>query len=135
VAGSETQAEDRSAVKAGLALLDDKAKTLRAQLHQGLDSLDAEARARVVAVREKALDLTTSGKDAVRHGAKVTGTTVKENPMLVGGLALALGAAFAGAWAWRRSDQAKSEDRAEVFAEADRVYQEELARAARTRSA
>ncbi|MCI2394026.1 hypothetical protein [Aliiroseovarius sediminis] len=107
-----------------------QADDVRSRIAEGTEELSAEARARVVAARERALDAAQTTGRKVREASQASTEFAKENPMVVGGIALALGAAVAGALYMRKSAQDNEEDeRLDAFTEADRIFEEELARA------
>lgn len=107
----------------------DKANDLRDRLSEGTQELSQEARDRVIAAREKALNAAQTGQQKLRDAGKTSRDFATENPMIVGGVALAIGAAVAGALYMRKSqDDADVHDR-DVFAKADRIFEDELARA------
>ncbi len=67
---------------------------LQNAMSHGLDDLSADARERIIAVRKKAYSATLhSGADLRRQ----SGRLIEDHPMVVGAVALALGAAFASA--------------------------------------
>ncbi len=108
-----------------------QAEDMRRRIAEGTEELSAEARARVIAARERALEVAQKSGRKVRDAGQAGADFAKENPLVVGGVALALGAAIAGALYMRHSaasDEDDTDDR-DAFAEADRVFEEELARA------
>ncbi len=111
-----------------LAEIRQQAANMRARITEGTEELTEEARARVVAAREKAVDAAEAASRTAAKTARSGRDFVQENPMMVGGLALAVGAAVAGAVLWKRSGENK-EERREYFDEADRIYDEEIAKA------
>ncbi|THH38144.1 DUF3618 domain-containing protein [Aliishimia ponticola] len=108
-----------------LSKLRHQARDMRARIAEGTEELSEEARARVIAAREKAIATAeaaaTKGRDATRRGTDF----VQENPLVVGGIALAVGAAVAGAIMWKRNND---HDRESAFAEADAVLEDELSK-------
>ncbi len=135
------QARAKGAVEtaqAQLAALRRQADDMRNRVAEGTDELSSEARARVIAAREKALEAAQYSGRKARDAGQAGTAFAKENPMIVGGLALALGAAVAGALYIRNSGKAEGDEddaKLDAFAEADRVFEDELARARAARNA
>lgn len=109
-----------------------QANDMRSRIAEGTEELSAEARARVIAAREKALEVAQASGRKMRYAGQAGADFAKDNPLVVGGIALALGAAVAGALYMRHSAQTDDNavaDDSDAFSEADRVFEEELARA------
>ncbi|MCV6824849.1 MULTISPECIES: hypothetical protein [Halocynthiibacter] len=120
-------AMDTVADKAGA--LRDQAESLKDRLSEGTQELSQEARDRVIAAREKALNAAQTGQRKLRDAGSASRDFATENPMIVGGVALAIGAAIAGALYMRKSQDEEEELEIDVFEEADRIFEEELERA------
>ena len=105
-----------------------QARDLRDRIAEGTEKLSDEARARVIAARERALDAADHTTRTVRKAGRQSAAFVQENPLIIGGIALTWGAAVAGALWWRKSDEDKGEA-TNAFEEADRVFEDELAKA------
>jgi len=88
---------------------------MRDALSDGLDDLSETARARVVKMREAAYGARLRVQDTAANGGREVGRLVNDHPMIAGGLAMALGAAFAAAL-----PRTRAEDRA-FGAESDRL--------------
>ncbi|PRY22136.1 uncharacterized protein DUF3618 [Aliiruegeria haliotis] len=109
-----------------------QARELRRHIADGTEEMSDAARTRVIEAREKAIDAIDSTRTQARRSARSSADFVRENPALVGGLALTAGAALAGILLTRRSsdeDTDRDDDRRfDAFDEADRIYDEEVAR-------
>ncbi|MCK0139259.1 hypothetical protein [Aliiroseovarius sp. F47248L] len=113
-----------------------QANDIRSRIAEGTEELSTEARARVIAAREKALTAAQTSGRKIREAGHVSADFAKENPLVVGGVALALGAAVAGALYLRNSARTDEDgtDDFDAFSEADRVFEEELAQARAVRN-
>lgn len=118
----------RSSVDPRVARLAQDAKSLRDRILDGTETLSEEARDRVVKAREAAAEAAEKAVGAVQTGARKTKDAVQDNPVAIGGIALAIGAAVGGAVLARNHYNASREDRNRAFREADRIYQDELQR-------
>lgn len=70
---------------------------MRASLMEGLDGLSDAAKERIVKAREAAYSARLKMERGARAGGREAGRLVNEHPMVAGGVALVLGAAFAAA--------------------------------------
>ncbi|MBY4892868.1 hypothetical protein KUL25_08845 [Rhodobacteraceae bacterium N5(2021)] len=102
---------------------------LRETIENGLDGLPDAAKQRVRAAREAAMSAQERARIEAAKAADTVRTTAHENPMLVGALAFAAGAALA-AMLPRTSTENRivGGQRDRLFDEADRVLQEERAK-------
>jgi len=95
----------------------------------GTEKLSDEARARVVAARRKAIDARRAAAKQVRRGGDMLSDAYDSQPLVFGALALAAGAAIAGALPRSRvEDHYMGETSDHLFDEADRVFREETAK-------
>jgi hypothetical protein len=78
-------------------VLADFTSDLQGALSHGLEDLSADARQRIVAVREKAYGARVETQRAFADVRKKPGRVVEDHPMVVGAITLALGAALAAA--------------------------------------
>ena len=110
--------------------LRDTAMDLTARLSHGTDGLSAEAKARVLAARQAAHDARVATEAVVRRGRHAAGNFFEDQPLVLGALAMALGAAVGGALPRSQIEDDKlgaSSDR--LFAEAQAIFREERAKA------
>jgi F0F1-type ATP synthase membrane subunit b/b' len=107
-----------------------EAQKLRSCVNEGTETLTAEARARVVQAREAAAEATEQAIDGLKSGAGKTKDKMQDNPLALGGLALAIGAAIGGALMFRQNEDDARKSRDALYREADRILEEELQRSA-----
>lgn len=74
-----------------------RAARLRARLAEGTENLSEEAKARVIAAREAAIDARRKAAEALASGSRQSADFYNRQPLVAGALALALGAAIGGA--------------------------------------
>jgi hypothetical protein len=118
----------------------ERANRARLRLVQGTEDLSEAARERVIAARARAVEMAREVDSATRRGAQWSRDTasdfVEEQPLVAGALALAVGAALAGALPRsRREDEIVGETRDKFFDEAERIFEEEREKAAKVASA
>lgn len=139
VSGAAGSARDAAA--SGVQSVRDGAARARARIAEGTEHLSEEGRKRVIAARERALDL----RDSVAHrasvmrqraarsaseGADAAADFYDRQPLVVGALAVAVGAALGGALPrTRMEDDYLGEYSDDMYAEAERIFQEEKAKA------
>ena len=110
--------------------LRDKAMALTDRLLHGTEGFSDEAKARILAARRAAHDARVSAEAAMLRGRQVAGNLFDDQPLVVGGLALAIGAAIGGALPRTRieNDQMGA-SRDQLFADAQAVFRDERAKA------
>lgn len=120
-------ASDR--VKAGGQAVSDRMVDLRDRLSHGTEDMSAAARDRIVAARQKATNAYDQVYDAAQQGRSQLADFYDRQPLVIGALGLAIGAAI-GAIAPRTDaeDDAMGAQRDHLFAEAERIYDEEKAK-------
>lgn len=113
----------------------------RARISEGTENLTDEGRARVIAAREKAIEMrrsamrsvrggSTAAADFVRGGSDTAADLYDRQPLVMGALALAVGAALAGALPrTRMEDSVMGEHSDALFREAEAIFEEERAKA------
>ncbi|WP_224816407.1 hypothetical protein [Hasllibacter sp. MH4015] len=106
------------------------AESLRARLEDGLGDLPEAARARVRQAREMAIAAQAEVESNARAAARTARNAAYDNPLLIGALALAAGAAL-GAALPRTSVENRTigGHRDRLFDDADRILRDELAKA------
>ena len=110
------------------ASLQDGVSDLRGRIAEGTENLAEEGKARVIEAREAAIAAAESAVDSAKAKVRPVIQSVEENPWAYGGIALALGAAVAGAFMYRKAEEDARQHRNDVFAEADRIWREESER-------
>ncbi|MBW3096342.1 DUF3618 domain-containing protein [Pseudohoeflea coraliihabitans] len=109
-----------------------RAAAVRDRIYEGTEALSKEARARVIAARERALDARDAAYDYTSRGRDKAVDLYEENPLIAGALAVAVGAAIAAALPRTRvEDRYAGEYRDSLFDEAERIYAEEKEKLAR----
>ena len=83
-------------VRDGAANVSEKAHDLTERLSHGLEHLSQDAKSRVLAARHAAHDAREKSQDAMGKGTKAATTFFDDQPLVVGALALAAGAAIGG---------------------------------------
>jgi len=107
----------------------ERAAKLRRQLAEGTESLGEEARARVIAARERAHEARTAAMEYARQGGRKAADLYREQPLIAGALALALGAAVAAALPRTRlEDEYMGDESDALIDEAERMFEEERAK-------
>lgn len=100
------------------------------RLAHGTEGFTDEAKARVLAARRLAHDARTASKVTIARGGRAVTNLFEEQPLAVGALAVAFGAALGGALPHSRiEDQAMGADSDRLFADAQRVFHEEREKA------
>lgn len=95
----------------------------------GTEKLSEEARQRVIAARRKAIDARKAATQQIRQGSDMLSDAYDRQPLVFGALALAAGAAIAGALPKSRAeDQYFGDTSDHLFEEADRIFREETAK-------
>ena len=116
----------RSTLQDAADSVQDRAKALRERLSHGTEHLSEDARARVVAAREKAHDAGEAAMGRMREGRDKAADLFEEHPMIAGALALAVGAALGAALPHTRfEDEQFGETSDELIHEAERIFAEE----------
>ena len=106
--------------------LGDSARRLTDRLSHGTEALSEDARERVVAARRAAHEARLSAEDAMNTAGRSAVSFFEDQPLVVGALAAAVGAAIAGALPHSRvEDDAMGNSSDRLFAEAEAVFREE----------
>lgn len=105
------------------------AQDLRERISHGTEQMSEEARRRVIAAREQAIYAREQAADAMSRGADKAADVYEEHPLVMGALALAVGAAIAGALPRTRTeDEYFGHYSDDLYHEAERIYSEERAK-------
>jgi hypothetical protein len=105
-------------------------------LSRGTEDLSEAARERVIVARARAVEMAQKADRSMRagfaRGRDVTQEFIEEQPLVAGALAVAVGAALAGALPrTHREDEWLGAKRDDMFDEAERIFREEKRKAAR----
>jgi len=102
------------------------ASDLSARLMHGLEDLSEDARSRVVAARRAAHDARMASGAAMKRGAEVATNFFDDQPLVVGALAVAVGAAMGGILPHTRvEDETLGASSDRLFADAQALFREE----------
>ncbi|OWU86357.1 hypothetical protein ATO6_05925 [Oceanicola sp. 22II-s10i] len=105
------------------------ARHLRDRISDGTQHMSEEARRRVIAARTQAYEAQVKAEYLARKGRDRATGFFEEQPLVVGALALAVGAAIGGALPrTSRENEAFGAYRDDLFSEAERIYAEEKAK-------
>ena len=108
----------------------DMAVDLTERLASGTGDLPEDAKARVVAARRMAHDARTAAQEAVKRGGRAASSLFEDQPLVVGALAVALGAALGGLLPHSQiEDDTLGATSERLFADAQQVFQDERAKA------
>ncbi|MGR3512107.1 MAG: DUF3618 domain-containing protein [Paracoccaceae bacterium] len=111
-------------------------KTARERLSQGTENLSEAGRDRVIAAREKAVEMRRKAAETSQRHMGTARDFYDDQPLVVGALALAIGAAMGGALPRTKTeDDLMGRQSDDLIAEAERVFQEEKEKAQRVASA
>ena len=110
------------------------------RLHEGTEHMSEAARERIVSARASALAARDRAMDSLdrnwRYGRDTAADFYEDQPLVVGALAVAIGAAIAGALPRTRyEDDAFGEQSDWLFDEAERIYHDERAKLERVAGA
>ena len=99
---------------------------MQARLAEGTENLTEEARERVIAAREKAVELRDAAASQARQGRDRAVDFFEDQPLIAGALAVALGAALGAALPRSGMEDRYLGDRSDaLFDEAERIFIEE----------
>ncbi|WP_157057456.1 hypothetical protein [Loktanella sp. 3ANDIMAR09] len=103
---------------------------LRHRLAEGTEHLSDAARARVIAARERAVRAQRSARRTMHDGSDAATDLFDRQPLVIGALAFALGAAVAALLPKTRTENSYlGAQRDALMDEAERIFQEESSRA------
>lgn len=106
--------------------LGQSASDLAERLSHGLEDLSDEARSQVMAARRAAHDAAMASRRAIKDGAQKAATALEDQPLVVGGLALAFGAAIGAILPHTRlEDDTMGDSSDRLFDEAQAIFREE----------
>lgn len=108
----------------------DSVMSLKDRLLHGTEGLSDEAKQRVLSARQAAHDARAQTKAAVTRGTQAAANLFEDQPLVIGALAVALGAAIGGVLPQSRiEDETLGASSDRLFDEAQKVFAEERAKA------
>lgn len=114
------------AVSGAAGAVRDTAMDLGDKLAAGTEGLSEEAKARVLAARRAAHDARDAAQKAVKKGSRAAANLFEDQPLVVGALAVAVGAAVGGLLPHTQlEDDTLGANSDRMFAEAQKVFREE----------
>ncbi|WP_299740896.1 DUF3618 domain-containing protein [uncultured Roseobacter sp.] len=117
IAGDAAQSAKQSLFNAG------------SRIAEGTETLTEEGRKRVIVARQKAVEMRRSAARSMNQGTDAAADFYDQQPLVVGALALAVGAALGGALPRTNTEDdlmgAQSDD---LFDQAERIFEEEKAK-------
>ncbi|WP_103334233.1 DUF3618 domain-containing protein [Pseudotabrizicola formosa] len=120
----------RSAVSGMAEDVSTTAADLTERLSHGLEDLSEEARARVIAARRAAHDARIASTEAMQKGMRSANGFFEDQPLVVGALAVALGAAIGGVLPHSKlEDDTLGDSSDRLFAEAQDLFYSEREKA------
>lgn len=104
----------------------ERAAALRARLSEGTENMSEEARSRIIAARERAVDARDAAARYGRQGREKAADMFEDQPLIAGALALAVGAAIGAALPRSKlEDEYLGKQSDTMFDEAERIFEEE----------
>lgn len=104
----------------------DKAAALRERLAEGTETLSEDARNRVIAARESAIDARNAAMAQARRGRDRAVDLLEEQPLIAGAVAFAVGAALGAALPRSQMEDTYLGDQSDqLMEEAERIFDEE----------
>ncbi|WP_069298611.1 DUF3618 domain-containing protein [Neptunicoccus sediminis] len=129
---SSAAASGKSAVASGASNVQDRLSAARNRIAEGTENLTEEGRKRVIEAREKAIEMRRAATQRASEGADAAVDFYDRQPLVVGALALAVGAALGGALPRTRTeDKYVGQHSDKMFEEAERIFHEEKEKATR----
>ena len=127
---SDAASSTGSAISSGAQSARSSAAAVGHRIAEGTETLTEEGRQRVIAARRKAIEMRRSAARSMNDGADAAADLYDRQPLVVGALALAVGAALGGALPRTKTEDdlmgAQSDD---LFDQAERIFEEEKSKA------
>ena len=99
------------------------------RIAEGTETLTEEGRKRVIAARQKAVEMRRSAAQSVNKGSDATADFYNQQPLVAGALALAVGAALGGTLPRTKTeDDLMGSQSDTLFDQAERIFEEEKAK-------
>jgi ElaB/YqjD/DUF883 family membrane-anchored ribosome-binding protein len=119
----------KSSIAEGLETARDGIAAAGNRIAEGTEALSEEGRKRVIAARQKAKDMRRSTMKTAAQGADAAADFYDRQPLVVGALALAVGAAMGGALPRTKvEDDLMGQQSDNLIEEAERIFEEEKAK-------
>ncbi len=127
---SDSAASARSAIDDGFDAVRTGVASARNRIADGTESLTEEGRKRVIAARYKAMELRRHSARQLADGRDAAADFYDRQPLVIGALALAVGAAIGGALPRTQTeDDLMGSQSDDLFSQAERIFEEEKSRA------
>lgn len=105
-------------------------RTASGRIAEGTEHLTEEGRRRVIAARQKALAMRRKALNSTQNGADAVSDFYDQQPLVMGALALAVGAAIGGALPRTRTeDDLMGAQSDHLYDEAEKIFEEEKSKA------
>lgn len=126
----DAAASAKSAVTQAAQSAGDSASAIGRRIAEGTENLTEEGRKRVIAARQKAVDMRRATARSLGEGSDAVADFYDQQPLVIGALALAVGAAIGGALPRTQTeDDLMGSQSDSLFDEAERIFEEEKAKA------
>lgn len=126
VDASRTSDSGLDKIRDGAAAIGDAASDFTERMSHGLENLSEDAKARVLAARHAAHEARLSSQAAMEKSTRAASGFFNEQPLVVGALAVAAGAAIGGLFPHTKfEDDAMGDTSDQLFAQAQAIYREE----------
>lgn len=123
---SDAAASAKSSVTGAAQTARDGIPTAASRIAEGTETLSEEGRKRVIAARQRALDLRRQTARAAQEGADAAADFYDRQPLVAGALALAVGAALGGALPRTKAeDDLMGSQSDDLIDQAERIFEEE----------
>ncbi|MEP3333563.1 DUF3618 domain-containing protein [Sedimentitalea sp.] len=120
----------KSSIASGAQSARDGLAAAGSQIADGTEALSDEARQRVIAARWKAIEMRNSASRSIDNGTDAAADFYDRQPLVVGALALAVGAALGGVMPRTKTEDDFMGTRSdELFDQAERIFEEEKSKA------
>ena len=127
---ADAAASAKSSLASGAQSARDGAAQMGKRIAEGTEAMSEQARERVIAARRKAIEMQQSAARSMSDGTDAAADFYDRQPLVVGALALAIGAALGGALPRTKAEDdmmgAHSDD---LFDQAERIFEEEKTKA------
>ena len=127
---SDAAASTRASLSSGAQSVKGGLSTAGNRISEGTEALTEEGRKRVIAARQKAVQLRRQTARSMNEGADMVADFYDRQPLVAGALAIAVGAALGGAMPRTKTeDNLMGSQSDSLFDEAERIFEEEKSKA------